>query len=121
MADGVGFGWKAEAPEVGAQLDQLVALPSGGGERLDAEWVVPLAMHLVSEQAETNHGIFSACSGRYARVAITAAEGWVAPSLPSAEAMANHWPQICDAGSLIEPMSVYDEALTVRQALVKLA
>ena len=43
------------------------------------------------------------------------------PSLPSVEVIAANWPQICDAGSLFEPMSVYDEALAVRQTLEKLA
>jgi NAD(P)-dependent dehydrogenase (short-subunit alcohol dehydrogenase family) len=121
MADGVGFGWKAEVTEVAAVLDKLIATPAGGGERLDPEWVVPLAMYLVSEEAQATHGIFSACSGRYSRVAISAAEGWTAPSLPSTEAVATHWSQICDAGSLVEPMSVYDEALAVRQGLARLA
>lgn len=121
MADGVSFGWKAETADVGAALDALIATPQGGAERLDPDWVVPLAIHLVSEAAATTHGIFSACSGRYARVAIAAAPGWLATSLPSAEDIAAHWPQVCDAGSLIEPLSVYDEALAVRRALANLA
>ncbi len=121
MADGVDFAWRTEVTQVGAALDQLIAAPSGGGERLDPHWVVPLAMHLVSENAGTTHGVFSACSGRYARIAISAAEGWLAPVLPSAEDIADNWPQICNVGKLFEPMSVYDEALAVRQALAKLA
>lgn len=120
MADGVDFGWKSEVTEVGAVLDRLITMPSGGGERLDPDWVVPLAIHLVSENAKTTHGVFSACSGRYARVVIGAAQGWTAPSLPSAEDVAAHWPQIFDAGVLVEPLSVYDEALVVRQTLAML-
>ncbi|WP_254514583.1 NAD(P)/FAD-dependent oxidoreductase [Novosphingobium sp. G106] len=58
MADSVDFSWKAEVSEVGAALDELIATPSGGGERLDADWVVPLAMHLVSEDSGMTHGIF---------------------------------------------------------------
>lgn len=121
MANSVDFSWKAEVSEVGAVFDRLIARPAGGGDRLDPDWVVPLALHLVSEGVDVTHGIFSACSGRYARVAIAAAQGWVAPDLPGVEDIAAHWPEICDAGSLNEPMSVYDEALAVREALEKFA
>lgn len=121
MADSVDFAWRNEVPEVGAVLDRLIANPAGGGNRLDPAWVVPLALHLVSEAMGTTHGIFSACSGRYARVAISTAAGWAAPAMPSIEDIASHWPQICDAGTLTEPMSVYDEALTVREILEKFA
>lgn len=119
MTDGVGYDWKAEVTEVGATLDRLIAMPTGGGDRLDPDWVVPLALHLVSEDVAITHGIFSACSGRYARVAIAEAPGWVAPSLPNAEDIAANWQQICNVGPLIEPHSVYDEALTVREMLTK--
>jgi hypothetical protein len=95
-------------------------MPSGGGDRLDPDWVVPLALHLVSENVGSTHGIFSACSGRYARVAISSAEGWLAPDLPDIESIAAHWSKICDVGASNEPMSVYDEALAVRLALDKL-
>lgn len=121
MANGVDFSWRNEVPEVGATLDRLIARPAGGGDRLDPDWVVPLALHLVSEGVGTTHGVFSACSGRYARVAISTAPGWAAPALPTVEDVAAHWPQICEAGQLTEPMSVYDEALTVREQLAKLA
>ncbi len=121
MADGVDFGWRSETREVGAAFDRLLSMPAGGGGRLDPNWVVPLALHLVSENVGRTHGIFSACSGRYARVAISAAEGWAAPVMPSVEDIAANWAQICDAGALNEPMSVYDEALAVREALENLS
>jgi NAD(P)-dependent dehydrogenase (short-subunit alcohol dehydrogenase family) len=116
-ADGVEFGWRSEVSKVGAAFDRLIDNSSGGGDRLDPVWVVPLALHLVSENVDRTHGIFSPCSGRYPRVAISTAEGWLAPTLPSAEDIASHWSQICDAGAIIEPMSVYDEARAVREAL----
>lgn len=119
MTQGVDYGWKAEVTEVGATLDRLIATPTDGVDRLDPDWVVPLAIHLVSDDAATTHGVFSACNGRYARVAISAAPGWIAPAMPSADDIAEHWPQICDAGNLFEPSSVYDEALDVRLAQVK--
>ncbi|HEX7857844.1 MAG TPA: SDR family NAD(P)-dependent oxidoreductase [Sphingobium sp.] len=121
MAEGVDFAWRTEVTKAGAALARLMATPLGGGDRLDPDWVVPLAIHLVSDEMRTTHGIFSACCGRYARVAISTAQGWAAPALPSVEDIAAHWTQICDAGVLAEPMSVYDEALAVRQALAKLA
>lgn len=121
MTAGVDFAWRSEAKDVGAAFDRLIALPTDTGDRLDPDWVVPLALHLVSEGSATTHGVFSACSGRYARIAIAAADGWVAPETPQMEDIAVHWPQICDVASACEPMSVYDEALTVRLALDKRA
>jgi NAD(P)-dependent dehydrogenase (short-subunit alcohol dehydrogenase family) len=121
MADGVDFAWKAEVTEVGATLGELMAAPSGEGDRLDTSWVVPLALHLVSDEVVTTHGIFSACSGRYARIAIAATEGWAADALPQVEDIAANWAKICRLKGLTEPMSVYDEALAVRRTLQTMA
>jgi NAD(P)-dependent dehydrogenase (short-subunit alcohol dehydrogenase family) len=115
LADVIDWAWTAEAPEVGAVLGRL--RDGGGGERLAPEWVAPLAVHLVSERCTSTHGVFSAIQGRFARVVIGAAEGWAAPVLPSAEDVATHWAEICDPAALHEPLSVYDEAVAVREAL----
>ena len=120
LADEIDWTWVAEAKDVGAAFAKLMATAGDGG-RLDTAWVMPLALYLVSERSQETHGIFSACSGRYARVFIGAAPGWVSPALPSVEDVATHWDEICDPAGFTEPHSVYDEALAVRERLARLA
>jgi NAD(P)-dependent dehydrogenase (short-subunit alcohol dehydrogenase family) len=117
MANSVDFAWTAEASEPAAALRRLMALPEGGGERLDPEWVTPLVAYLASEACTSTHGVFSACSGRYARVATGLGQGWLAPKRAEVEDIAEHWQAICDPAGMIEPLSVYDEVLAVREAL----
>lgn len=117
LADVIDWSWAAEAPEVGAAFGRLTGGMVGDGERLAPEWVAPLAVHLVSERCTSTHRVFSAVQGRFARVAITAAEGWAAPFLPTAEDVAAHWAEICESSGLHEPLSVYDEALVARETL----
>lgn len=116
LADVIDWSWAQEIQEVGAAFAKLSSAP-GSGERLAPEWVAPLAVHLVSEGSTTTHGVFSAASGRYARVLIGAAEGWAAARLPSPEDVAAHWNEICDPTDFHEPHSVYDEALDARETL----
>jgi NAD(P)-dependent dehydrogenase (short-subunit alcohol dehydrogenase family) len=111
--------WTAEVRDVAVILGKLAAMAGGADERLDPRWVVPLAIHLVSKECTTSHGLFSACSGRYARAIIGTAPGWLAPDLPLAEDIAAHWDEVCDPAGFAEPHSVYDEALAVRERLVR--
>jgi NAD(P)-dependent dehydrogenase (short-subunit alcohol dehydrogenase family) len=72
----------------------------------------PLALYLVSHACTTTHGIFSSSSGRYARVGIVPAQGWVAPAgplPPSVEQLAANFDQICAVNGGAEPTSVYEE------------
>lgn len=72
----------------------------------------PLALYLVSEQCTATHGIYSSSSGRYARVGIAAAPGWVSsagPQEPTIEDIAAHFAQISDLAGFTEPQSVYEE------------
>lgn len=72
----------------------------------------PLALYLVSQACTATHAIFSASGGRYARVGIVPAEGWVAPAgpiAPSVEVLANNFGQICAVNGGAEPYSVYEE------------
>jgi NAD(P)-dependent dehydrogenase (short-subunit alcohol dehydrogenase family) len=107
----------AEANETAAALDSLLALPGGGGDRLEPHWVTPLAAFLVSEACDTTHGVFSACSGRFARAVVGIGRGWLSGARPEVEDIAARWAEICDPEGLSEPHSVYDEALLVRRAL----
>ncbi|WP_237449884.1 hypothetical protein [Novosphingobium silvae] len=80
--------------------------------RVELGFNTPLALYLVSEECSATHGIYSCNAGRYARVRICAAEGWVAPAgsqPPSIEDIADHFGQIEELGDFSEPMTVYDE------------
>ncbi len=118
MAETVDGAWALEVSEVAAVLAELMASSSpGSAERLRPDWVVPLAIHLVSERCTTTQGVYSATSGRYARVFSGACDGWAAHHMPAAEDIEAHWAEIGDGSQFSEPRSVYDEALAVRRLL----
>lgn len=98
-----------EIPAFAATLGSTDWFPP---ERGSIAFNMPLAVYLVSEHCTSTHHIYSSSSGRYARVAIAAAEGWVAPAgaaAPSVEDMAANFAQISALGAFTEPMSVYEE------------
>lgn len=66
------------------------------GDVLDPALVSPMVAYLASEQCAVTHEVFSAGAGRYARVFIGLAPGWVAPrgEVPEPEAIAEHLEQI---------------------------
>ena len=87
--------------------------------RIEVPFNTPLVLYLVSEQCRSTHGIYSANSGRYAKVRIAAAEGWVAPmgsTPPAPEDIAAHWEGICDGTRWHEPLTVYEEFTAVAAA-----
>ncbi|ATI80745.1 SDR family NAD(P)-dependent oxidoreductase [Sphingobium yanoikuyae] len=92
---------------------------AASADRVEVPFNTPLVVYLVSEQCTSTHGIYSANSGRYAKVRIAAADGWVAPmgaTPPSAEDIAAHFGQICDPAIYHEPLTVYDEFTAVAEA-----
>lgn len=92
---------------------------AASAERVEVPFNTPLAVYLVSEQCRSTHGIYSANSGRYAKVRICAADGWVAPMgavPPTADDIAAHFDRICDAAVYHEPLTVYDEFTAVAEA-----
>lgn len=92
---------------------------AASADRVEVPFNTPLAVYLVSEQCTSTHGIYSANSGRYAKVRIAAPDGWVAPMgamPPSVEDIAAHFEQICDPAIHHEPLTVYDEFTAVAKA-----
>ena len=92
---------------------------AASAERIEVPFNTPLAVYLVSEACTSTHGIFSANSGRYAKVRICAGDGWVAPMGPTppvAEDIAAHFDAICDPAVWHEPLTVYDEFTAVAKA-----
>lgn len=87
--------------------------------RLTPEFNTPLVLFLASEQCQVTHGIFSANGGRYAKIYIDAADGWVAPrgtTPPTPEDIADHYDRIADPEIRHQPMTVYDEFTAVAKA-----
>ncbi len=83
-----------EVPNFAAGI-QRVAWPETAPYNTPA-FNMPLAVYLVSEACRASHNLYSHCSGRYARVSITAAGGWHAPgqTLPTVEELAAHWAEV---------------------------
>lgn len=45
---------------------------------IDPQWVVPIVTYLSSKACDVSHHNYSACAGRFARVFVGLAEGWLA-------------------------------------------
>ena len=92
---------------------------SASADRVTVPFNTPLAVYLVSETCTSTHGIYSANSGRYAKVRILSADGWVAPIgpvPPSVEDIGAHFEKICDGEVTHELLTVYDEFGAVASA-----
>lgn len=109
-----------EIPAFAKSLEEADFSTSDG--RLDAWFNTPMALYLVSEACTATHGVYASNSGRYARVRVLAAEGWVAPAgaaAPSVEDIAANFDQITELGDYSEPMTVYDEVTAVARTARK--
>jgi hypothetical protein len=86
---------------------------------IEPELVVPIVVYLASSACEITHQNFSACAGRYARVFIGLADGWVpeARSNPTADDVAEHLDQVTATDPHTIPDSIFDEVFTVCEQL----
>jgi len=78
---------------------------------IDPELVVPIVVFLASRACEFTHHNYSACAGRYARVFIGLAEGWLAAagSAPTADDVAAHLSEVSATAPFSIPTSIFDE------------
>jgi NAD(P)-dependent dehydrogenase (short-subunit alcohol dehydrogenase family) len=78
--------------------------------RMAPESVAPLATFLASSACERNGEIWTACAGRFARVATCFAQGWMAPDADAvtAEDIADHIAEIAAIEGGAEPTSLDD-------------
>jgi cytochrome P450 len=85
---------------------EQVAAQSPFLRAIDPELVVPIVVFLASRACGFTHHNYSACAGRYARVFIGLAEGWLAGSCsrPTADDVAAHLAEV----SATEPFSEID-------------
>ena len=81
------------------------------GSSTTPPFVTPMVVYLVSEACQSTHGIYSASLGRYARVFVAASDGWVGPrdAAPTADDIAQHFDEICNAKNVSVPASLADE------------
>lgn len=82
-------------------------------DRSAPERVAPMVTYLASRDCTVTHQLFSAAGGRYARVFVGLAEGWMAPdgTEPTAEAVAEHVDEITATEPHTVPDAVSDEML----------
>ncbi len=83
------------------------------------ELVVPIVVYLASQACEITHHNFSAAAGRFARVFVGLAEGWLAQpgSTPTADDIADHFQQIAATEPYTVPMSIFDEVFGLASRL----
>jgi NAD(P)-dependent dehydrogenase (short-subunit alcohol dehydrogenase family) len=88
-------------------------------DALEPELVTPLSLFLVSEANDLTHELFSVGGGRYARVFIGLAPGWIAErgTVPTIEDIRDHLGEIRDEDGYIVPASIADEMALVTKAL----
>jgi NAD(P)-dependent dehydrogenase (short-subunit alcohol dehydrogenase family) len=108
-----------QRPVPAAIVEQLTkaGLPPNAGPEL----VSPLVAYLASTACTVSGEAFSAGCGRYARVFIGVAGGWLSPgsSGATAEDIAAHLDDIEDLGDFAVPGSVWEELRDIGLALAK--
>jgi len=104
---------------------RMVSETVGGGEELrqqseflqsiEPELVVPIVVFLASRACDFTHQNFSACAGRFARVFVGLAEGWLAEkaSAPTADDIAAHLDQVSAIEPFTVPTSIFDEVAAI--------
>jgi NAD(P)-dependent dehydrogenase (short-subunit alcohol dehydrogenase family) len=99
------FGFSRLAADMMAERDVVLSPKQRAFvEAIDMELVVAMVAYLASPACDVTHQNYSACAGRFARVFVGLAEGWMAErgTMPTAEDVAEHLAKI-DA---IEPFSI---------------
>lgn len=95
--------------------DEKFLAESGFMRAIRAELVVPLVVFLASRACEFTHRNYSACAGRYARVFVALAQGWLAnpDGQPTADDVHAHQDEISATDPYIVPDTIVDEVLEV--------
>lgn len=78
-----------------------------------------MVVFLASRSCELTHHNFSACAGRFARVFVGLADGWVAEDdgAVTADDIAAHLAAVAAAEPYTIPRSIFDEVMGVCQRL----
>ena len=102
--------WSSAIPQ---ELNELL------GTRHETELVAAMTTYLASRECEPTGETFSICGGRYARVFVGIAAGWLAPTVADVtpEAVAEHLGEIRDISDHSVPTWLYDEIRMVGEQL----
>jgi NAD(P)-dependent dehydrogenase (short-subunit alcohol dehydrogenase family) len=87
--------------------------------RRPPELTAPLVVYLISNACEVTGEMFSSAFGRYGRVFVGLANGWIVPDpeAVSVEDVAEHLDTIRDREGYTVPLSNFDETVTVAEML----
>jgi len=110
----------ANIPDMAEYFAQYIKNPVSVPEwRWHPATVAALVAYLASIQCECTGEAFSAVEGRYARVFVGVANGWLAPdeTAVSAENIADHFSMIQDINVHGVPMWLYDEFVDIGERL----
>jgi NAD(P)-dependent dehydrogenase (short-subunit alcohol dehydrogenase family) len=82
---------------------------------IQPELVVPIVTYLASRACEFTHHNYSACAGRFSRVFVGLAEGWLAEpgSNPTADDVAAHLAEVSATQPFTVPGSIFEEVFAV--------
>ena len=88
---------------------------SGFFQAIQPELVVPIVTFLASRDCELSHQNYSAGAGRFARVFVGLAEGWLADpgSQPTAEDIASNLIAVSATHPFTIPMSIEEEVMSI--------
>jgi NAD(P)-dependent dehydrogenase (short-subunit alcohol dehydrogenase family) len=88
---------------------------SGFLQSIEPELVVPIVTYLASRACDFSHRNYSACAGRFARVFVGLAEGWLAApgSTPTAEDIAARLAEVSATDPFTVPTSIFDEVAEI--------
>jgi NAD(P)-dependent dehydrogenase (short-subunit alcohol dehydrogenase family) len=107
--EGSRYGIHSNAIAPLAHTSMTDGLFGGAIEAFDPEFVVPMALYLVSEPCRLTHEIFSAGGGRFARVVIGVTPGWVSADAPTVEDVHEHLAEIRSEDDLVLPADIGEE------------
>jgi NAD(P)-dependent dehydrogenase (short-subunit alcohol dehydrogenase family) len=99
--------------------DPKVLEETGFFKAIRPELVAPIVVFLASRACEISHQNFSACGGRFARVFVGLAEGWMAEpdSNPTADDIVAHLAEVASTEPFTVPGTIYDEVFSVTERL----
>lgn len=108
------FGYSRMVSETVGDRDVLEPDP-GFLHAIEPELVVPIVVFLASRACTFTHRMYSACAGRFARVFVGLADGWVAPrnSTPTVDDIAAHLDEVSATEPHMIPTSIFDEVTQV--------
>jgi NAD(P)-dependent dehydrogenase (short-subunit alcohol dehydrogenase family) len=106
------FGYSRMVFETVGDREQVEPDP-GFLHAIEPDLVVPIVVYLASRANALSHHNFSACAGRFARVFVGLAEGWVGGATPSADDIAENLAAVAAAEPYVIPNSIFDEVAKV--------